>query len=204
MFWEYELTCDALCLGERTKKGTYRASLDSSIPYSQITGALRARRRGEGRESDIHAVGRIQKFRRETKMRGLRDVFSDTAKLPLEIEFLSDVHARVYIPTDGDAAELEADLMLEMGAYRSLGFGQCRLKRTKPALEFKPVEGRLAVRVPENSRVLELFQIQVKMPIFGYLFQPDAAHEGGEYVRALFEDSWVSAPLPFLKETQEV
>ncbi|MBI5304827.1 MAG: hypothetical protein HY868_22015 [Chloroflexi bacterium] len=178
--------------------------MDSSIPYSQITGALRARRRGEGRESDIHAVGRIQKFRRETKMRGLRDVFSDTAKLPLEIEFLSDVHARVYIPTDGDAAELEADLMLEMGAYRSLGFGQCRLKRTKPALEFKPVEGRLAVRVPENSRVLELFQIQVKMPIFGYLFQPDAAHEGGEYVRALFEDSWVSAPLPFLKETQEV
>jgi hypothetical protein len=35
MFWEYELTAPALCLGERMKKGTYRASLERTIPYSQ-------------------------------------------------------------------------------------------------------------------------------------------------------------------------
>jgi hypothetical protein len=170
---------------------------------SQITGALRARQQNAARELDVHAVGRILSCQHEKKIRAPRDVFSGISKLPIEIEFLSQVKARVYIPLSGDAAELEAELTVQMGAYRSFGFGVCHLSRVKPAQDYPLVEGRLAVRLPENPIVLELFQIQVKMPIYGYLFQPDAAHEAGEYVRALFEDSVVRAPRPFVKEIQE-
>ena len=40
-FLEYKLRSDMLCLGERTKKGTFKPTI-TTIPYSQITGAIKA------------------------------------------------------------------------------------------------------------------------------------------------------------------
>ncbi|MEP7199957.1 MAG: hypothetical protein ABI874_09085, partial [Chloroflexota bacterium] len=203
--WQYHLTAKTLCLGERNKKGTYRASLISTIPYSQITGALRALFGAQ----EIHAVGRLtndpqRPMLRQTLARGLRDAATGISKLPLEADFLVNVTGVVYIVNNAFTENLPLRFEARMGAFRSQGLGRCVLTRNaddKPLSVANGSEGRLAVRLPDDANTLRLFGISnVIAPVWGYLFRPDDIYEGGQYVRALFEDSRVSAPKFLLKQ----
>ncbi|MBM4466327.1 MAG: hypothetical protein FJ014_12365 [Chloroflexi bacterium] len=203
--WRYTLTAPSLCLGERTKKGTYRASIECCIPYSQITGALRARYGTD--QGHIHAVGLLTSFNRQTVMRGVRDRAAGLSTLPLEAEVLVNVKGTIYVAVNEYTTHLPTEIDLEMGAFRSQGIGRCHLSRpvTQRPLPVTPtVQGRLAVRLPEDKIVLRLFGIEeVIMPIWGYLFEPDEQHVGGQYVRALFEGSIVHGPAMLLGKEEK-
>jgi hypothetical protein len=203
-FWVYSLTAHALCLGERTKRGTYRASLDVSIPYSQITGALRAAYGGGGHEFDLHAVGRLKSFQREHVMRGVRDRILGVSTLPLEAEVLTNVEGKVYVAVNDYTMNLPVKISLSVGAFRSQGLGECLLERhrDRDPLEIREIRrGELAVRLPADEETLQVFGVEaVEMPVWGYLFRPDEYHVSGEYVRALFEGSVVQGPAFLLRE----
>jgi hypothetical protein len=199
--WEYKLEAETLCLGERNKKGTYRASISSCIPYSQITGALRAQYGGGEHEFDLHGVGRLTDFGRKTIVQGVRDRVLDRSTLPIEAEILVNVTGRVYIPINDYTEHLPDPIQeLKLGAFRSRGVGRCKLTKCRggAALEIEEdamQQGRLAVRLPDDPAVLSLFGIQkTLMPVYGYLFRPDEQHVSGQYVRALFEGSIVRGP----------
>ena len=197
-FWKYSLTAKALCLGERNKKGTYRGTITTCIPYSQITGALRARYGTREKAGYLHAVGVLNRFKQERIVQGRRDRILGLSTLPLEVDILTDVEATVYIVCNAYSRELPDQFRLSLGALRNRGLGACRLKRQAeqaPTPGGPPQEGRLAVRLPYTDEVLTAFGIQqVVMPVWGYLFQPDEYHESGLYVRALFEGSIVRGP----------
>lgn len=197
-FWVYTLTADALCLGERTKKGTYRASIESCIPYSQITGALRALYGGGGHEFDLHAVGTLLSFQRQRITQGLRDRLTGISVLPIEADILINVRGHVYVVYNDYTAHLPKWIELKMGAFRSKGIGDCVLDRPaeRPPLDVTETKkGRLAVRLPDGEAILRLFGIEeVLIPVWGYLFRPDEQHVSGQYVRALFEGSLVHGP----------
>lgn len=196
-FLVYYLQSDAICLGERIKKGTYRTTI-LTVPYSQITGALRANFAG-----DIHAVGRFlrpnpsdpEDVAKHTEIvtYALIDHVRGSAKLPIETQILIDAEARVYIPVNEDTEELPQVIHLSMGAYRNKGLGACTLARTYTMDNYEIKTGELVTRIPENR--LELFDIRkVERHVYGYLFEPDEAHEAGHYVRCLFEGSIVKGP----------
>ncbi len=205
-FWVYTLTADTLCLGERTKKGTYRASIESCIPYSQITGALRALYGGGGHEFDLHAVGELLSFQRQRITQGLRDRLTGISVLPIEAEILVNVRGRVYVVYNDYTARLPERIELKMGAFRSKGIGGCVLDRPadRPPLEVTETQkGQLAVRLPDDEAILRLFGVEeVLMPVWGYLFRPDERHVSGQYVRALFEGSLVRGPGIFLQSEE--
>ena len=70
-----------LCMGERIKKGTFRPTI-RTIPYSQITGALKA----VFGDKEIHAVGHLIEDKMHNKVDYLtyspRDRELETSKLP--------------------------------------------------------------------------------------------------------------------------
>jgi hypothetical protein len=196
-FLVYCLRSDALCLGERVKKGTYRTTV-TTVPYSQITGALRAQFAG-----DIHAVGYFDRpdpsnpedlaAHTETVTFALVDSVRGTAKLPIEVQVLTDVKAQIYVRLNDDTRDLPRLIHLSMGAYRNKGLGACVLSYTTTVERYDVSRGELRTRIPENR--LQLFDIRrVPRPVYGYLFEPDEAHESGRYVRSLFEESIVEGP----------
>lgn len=189
---EYILNAQTLSLGERLKKGTFRGTLERSIPYSQLTGALTAEF-GQG----VAGVAIIEEYSgpywqaASTRNRAL-----GSAYLPLEYAFLVDVKARAFV-TGPRAACLPQHFSLQVGALRSKGLGYCTMERVGPVTEDQAecCWGSLLVRLPERGDVLEQFGIvEVAMPVWGYLFEPDENRVGGVYVRALFEGSVVRGP----------
>jgi hypothetical protein len=196
-FLVYCLQSDALCLGERVKKGTYRTTV-TTVPYSQITGALRAHFAG-----DIHAVGYFVRpdpsnpedlaAHTETVTFALVDSVRGTAKLPIEVQVLTDVKAQIYVRLNDDTRDLPPLIHLSMGAYRNKGLGACVLDYTMTMDGYEVMKGELLTRIPENR--LGLFEVRrVHRHVYGYLFEPDEAHESGCYVRSLFEGSIVEGP----------
>lgn len=194
---EYELTADILCIGERVKKGTFKPCI-KTIPFSSITGALKDRLN----ITEIYAVGKLEpdylanidQFR-QIHIYSPRYVFEDVAKVPLKIEFLTDVRAKVYVLLeDGEAEKFvmdknNRDFDITMGAFKSKGFGRCRLRFSR-LLENPVVKtGKLLSRIPEKCAAH--FGIRdVKKPVYGYLFEP-VTKITGKYVRSLFEGSIV-------------
>lgn len=216
-FWEYKLTTrggngtrrGAICLGERIKKGTYRSTI-TTIPYSQITGALRAALHlPEEQAGQIHAAGKFTNrnlFENHlvTVTMGMRRRFSGTAQIPIDTTVLVDVKGSVFIAINEltkDWDKTRRTIILRMGAYRNKGLGLCRLGfvRRVNCRDQDLKRGRLVTRIPEGK--LALFGIsQVEKPIYGYLFEPDASYTTGKYVRALFENSIVTAPSFLLQD----
>jgi hypothetical protein len=155
-FIEYTITSDLLCMGERIKKGQFRPTV-ATIPYSQISGALKA----VFGYKDIHAVGYFP-FNNEQEFRGKhtqiltyspRDRAINTSILPLYIEYLTDVEGKVFIAeTDSIKNKLESNesISIYMGAFKSKGFGSCALKdRRKISEEDLYIrEGTLNTRIP--------------------------------------------------------
>ncbi len=155
-FIECTLTSEMLCMGERIKKGQFRPTV-TTIPYSQITGALKA----IFGDKDIHAVGHFpfkseQAFRREHVQiltYSPRDRALDTSILPLYIEYLVDVEGKVYIVETEDAKDIfksDKPISIYMGAFKTKGFGRCELKKVKNIgdNDLKVGEGMLNTRIP--------------------------------------------------------
>jgi len=188
-FIEYYFTSPAICLGERTKGGTFRPCC-RTIRYSQITGALR---RALGRD-DLHAAGHLLDLPGANRPAILtyapRDRAQDLSRLPLQVEYLVNAEGLVYVMGSGEP--LPDSLDFEMGGLLSKGLGRSRLKRQREVEPHPPRPGTLNTRIPLDFQ--DLFGIaEVIMPRYGYLFRPEGL-EGGVYVLSLFEGSHVVAP----------
>jgi len=156
-FIEYALTSEMLCIGERIKKGQFRPTV-TTIPYSQITGALKA----AFGDKNIHAVGHFlfdndeHAFRRnhvQILTYSPRDRALETSILPLYIEYLADVEGKVYIAETVDATDIfksDKTISIYMGAFKSKGFGRCELQKGKEIGDDDQVvgEGMLNTRIP--------------------------------------------------------
>ncbi len=193
-FWEYELQAETLCLGERVKGGLFRPCDTRAIRYSAVTGALRQ----HFGVVDLHAAGYFVTEGGYNQIGYLTYAPHDDAvglsKLPLTIQFVANVLARVIVKTAGALPEA---FELSMGAMKSQGFGRCRFRRTGDA-DMRIVRGRLLTRLPVH-RQDEFAVKRVVSPIYGYLFEP-TSFVSGEYVLSLFEGSQVYGPKCLVEE----
>jgi len=195
-FWEYELTADILCIGERFKKGLIRPCVET-IPYSTITGALRQEVLGIPSHQECgHAAGCLDEYEKILLVGGPRDTATGASRLPLTTEALVNVKGRVYIVYDDSTKCLPGELKFQMGALKSKGFGRVTIVRQQDApicAESRDV-GYLDSRIPES--LLQMFGIKqehIKKPVWGYLFKPTSETDG-KWVKALYEGSVVEAP----------
>ncbi len=207
---EYKLTSELLCIGERTKKGTFRPCV-KTIPFSTITGALREK----FNRADIYAAGKfaseylgnIEKFK-NIHVYSPRYIIEDVARLPLKIEFLTDVNAYVYLfLKDGEVEafsqqDKNKSIDIVMGAFKTKGFGYCHLEFLRIIEDAKVVNGRLQTRIPDPEIYQNYFGIgKVKKPIYGYLFEP-TNNVTGKYVKSIFEGSLVEGYDFLVEEVQ--
>jgi len=206
-FAEYTMTADMLCVGEVVKWGRYKPSAET-LRYSQLVGALRS----HFGEMEFHAVGHLQSFKKQYLSYTLKDRHTDKAKLPLKIEFMTDVVGKVYVASPL-IEEMKKGFDVNMGAMLSKGFGECRFKfvRLFDVADVETGIGVLNSRIPvraENEEDLQRFRAtgestpflrdvfgiqRVKRPVYGYLFYPVNAYTG-HYELALFEGSKVEGP----------
>ncbi len=195
---EYRLTAETLCLGEVVKGGIFKPCC-KTIRYSSITGALR-RHCGDspdiGDENRLHACGYLIKGdglnNTEYLIYSPRDRAIELSKLPLQVEYLTNVQARIFVVGNDAGKKLPDRFTLNMGGMISKGFGVCDLVKIATHNNPRPKQGRLMTRIPLKH--LGLFGIrECKVPIFGYLFEPHSI-DTGEYTRSLFEGSIVVAP----------
>lgn len=199
-FLHYKLESDLLCLGERIRGSIFRPCLDV-FTYTGLVGALKARFPHPYRP--IHAVGRFINKKRQMLTFSPRDRACETSVVPLQIEYLSDVEAELYVELNDFTSTWPEQFILRLGAMKSKGFGECRITKIGEVKPAEPTCGRLAVRLPDDQKVLEAVGVsKVKAPRYGYLFEPDRGGTG-HYVRALFEDSYVKACPILLKGDEE-
>ncbi len=190
-FLEYILTADTLCLGERIKGGIFRPCV-RTIPYSQISGALRQYFGNQ----DIHATGYLDEDREHNQFDYLiyspRDRILGISKVPLQIEYLTNVLGKVFVLENDFTIQLPKEFTISMGAFRSKGLGRCRLIQ-QSILEDKSVKpGKLNVRIPIETQ--DIFAIRkILRPVYGYLFKPTTP-DTGVYVLSLFEGSEIVGP----------
>ncbi len=199
-FIKYILTSDMLCMGERIKKGTFRPTI-RTIPYSQITGALKV---ATGKK-DIHAVGHLIDDKEHNKVDYItyapRDRGGDYSRLPITIEFLNNVLGYVYILKNKDTEDFPEELEIKMGAMKSKGFGLCHLRKIEEINAYELDRGFLVTRIPEEH--VDKFDIRkIFKPVYGYLFKPISLSTG-VYVRSLFEDSEIIGPKFLIKKKGE-
>lgn len=191
-FYEYRLTSPALCLGERLKAGLFRPCDTRTIRYSAITGALRQLLPGE-----VHAAGYVlQEPAPEVRhwVYGPRDRGTGVSKLPITVQYLANVEARVHVLANGNRPP--GELELSLGALKSHGLGRCRMELLG-YIDSPIARGWLWTRLPED--VAPLFGVTPVQPRYGYLFRPTSPTDG-VYVRSLFEDSLVDGPDCLVKE----
>lgn len=192
-FIEFDLTSDALCMGERIKGGLFRPCA-KTIRYSQISGALRKKFGSE----EIHAAGYLLEgngYKINYFIYSPKDKSRAISKVPLQVEFLSNVRGKVYVLENNFTADLPQRFEIFMGALISKGFGLCRLNKRK-AIEVEPKKsikrGILKTRIPLDKQ--QMFGItNVLRAVYGYLFEPTSP-TSGIYVLSLFEGSEVVAP----------
>jgi hypothetical protein len=193
-FWEYELRAERLCLGERLKGGLFRPCDTHSIRYSAITGALRS---AWGEE--VHAAGYFIQEPECNLVSYLtyapRDDLTGVSKLPLTIQFLTNVLGRIVIKTQRQSPPQTFEMT--MGAMKSQGFGNCQCRLLGSAC-MTPILGQLRTRLPVH-RVQDFEIQQVITPSYGYLFEPTLPFSG-EYVLAILEGSIIYGPKCLVKE----
>lgn len=191
---KYHLKADLLCLGERMRGNTYRACLDV-FTNTALAGAFKARFPHPDRT--IYAAGYFLKRTKETLVYSPRDRYCGSSKVPLQIEYFSDVEAEIYVLQNDWTIKWEEEFDLYLGAMKSKGFGWCRLKKTDEVARQEPKEGCLNCRILDNEKTLKFLGVdEVIDSVYGYLFVPDHGKKG-HYERALFEGSKIKAQ-PFL------
>jgi hypothetical protein len=204
-FLIYDLTARALYLGERAKGNLFKPCLHT-IPYSAITGALNRHFADGGHGDPIKAVGflenRVGHNRAELLTYSPRDRVAENSKIPLQVEFLTDVVATVVVVDSEATRKLPERFSITLGGMRSHGFGEAELKLREKRPATNPAPGLLRVRLPEEEA--ESFGIiKVQTPVYGYLFKPTPGTHTGVYVRSLFEGSRVLGPEVLLNAGKE-
>jgi hypothetical protein len=201
-FLRYKLTATTLSLGERLRAGLFRPCA-RVFRYSALAGAFKDR---FGTPAPIHAVARfvgsqLGRNRVETLSFAPRDRSQRLSVVPLEIEYLANVSAEVFVLRTVETAAWPKSFHMSMGAMRSKGFGRCQLRFAEEVTCGRPEVGNLCVRVPDTKDVLAVFGIRnVLAPVYGYLFQPTSS-TSGVYIRSLFEGSRV-ASYPIILESE--
>lgn len=160
-FRKFSFSSELLILGERFKKGQYRPVI-TTIPYSQITGALQAKF-GNGKYTEgarqIHACG-LFIFKDESEFRenhikiltySPRNRSIETSIIPIYTEYLQDVEGEVYLKENEDVKEIlshKGEISFWMGGLKSKGFGKCKMnfKGIDPCVDSR--EGELNTRLP--------------------------------------------------------
>lgn len=191
-FLRYELRSELICLGERLKAGWFRPCAANTIPYSQISGALR----WAFGEAELHAAGHFCSSEVDYLIQGPRDRVREISKIPLRVQVLREALGSVYVLANEASRVLPEEFEVQMGALRAKGLGECRLRKAgEVPAEARGEPGELNTRIPLNR--VEMFGIsEVQRPVYGYLFAPTSLFTG-DYVKSLFEGSRVVAP-PFL------
>jgi hypothetical protein len=160
-FLKFNFNSDLLILGERFKKGQYRPVI-TTIPYSQITGALQAKfgnSKNAGKSRQIHACGHFL-FKDETEFienhintlaYSPRNRSIETSIIPIYTEYLYNVEGEVYLKENEDVKGIlsqKGEISFWMGGLKSKGFGKCKLnfKGIDPCADSR--EGELNTRLP--------------------------------------------------------
>jgi len=152
---------------------------------------------------EIHAAGYLIDDPRYNKTQFLiyspRDRVQDISKIPITIEFLTDVLGKVFVlkneATTSMPQNLNISFSILLGGLRWKGFGECEL-RFEGSEIYEIGEGILNTRIPLNA--LSVFTITQIVPVMGYL--SEKIEEKYYWTPALFEGSRVTAPECFLKE----
>ncbi|MFW9997115.1 MAG: hypothetical protein ACFFD4_34040 [Candidatus Odinarchaeota archaeon] len=191
-YLHYALHSETLCAGERIKKGTFRPATET-IPYSQITGALKAQ---FNTDAEIHAVGTITSYdNRDYLTFSPRDRVTGVSKIPLTIEFLVNVKGNVYIVKSKNTEIFPPVIHLRLGGMKTKGFGSTKLTKKAPIViagKDQLETGELNTRIPVEY--LDKFLVETIRPRYGYLprLLPDSSVE---HIISLFEGSEVKAPV---------
>jgi hypothetical protein len=212
-FFKFKFTSDALIIGERIKKGTFRPCLPDvvikddkrivPVPFSTITGALE---NYLGENSEIYAIGKITEFKRESMTFAPFDKAIDLSKLPLVVEYLTNVEGEFYVKknevVDSEKIVLSAlsDKKIILGGLKSKGFGECNISFVE---ETEPKEikwGRFLSRIYDDTKFLGIFGVRkVEKYYWGYLFRKTSI-TSGYYQKSIFENSIVRGGYDFIVE----
>ncbi len=191
-FIEYEITSEALYLGERPKANIFKPCI-KTIPFSQVSGALKWKFGGNNFKAVGYLTGSSEFNQTNYLIYSPRDRNSRTSKIPLQVEFLSNVMGKVFVLKNEDSMALPDRFEMIMGGLRSKGYGKCILSKEVEVDGRETIRGILNVRIP----VAETDSFNVKnilKPVYGYLFKPLPNTFTGNYVLSLFERSEVVAP----------
>lgn len=197
---EYILNAATLYLGERPKGEIFKPCI-RTIPFSQVTGALN---RKFGR-TDFKAVGYLIESKEHNHLCYLtyspRERVANFSKIPLQIEYLNKVMAKVFILANDayESLDNKKKISLTMGGMRSRGFGQCNLTLTNEhsVTKEKICRGLLLTRIPCYEQ--GTFSLEIISPNYGYLFRPIEGTYTGSYIKSLFEGSIVLGPSVIVK-----
>lgn len=192
----YELTSEALCLGERMRASTYRPCL-KVFGNVGLEGAFRAQFPHPDRR--VFAMGRMESFRIESLVYSPRDRSLGISKVPLEIEFLARVRAKVWVRLNDWTIRWPEQFEIALGGMRTSGFGRCTLVRLPREVDAgNPAPGTLCGRMLDDAATRAAFGIRnVVQARYGYVH---VAERGGHgfYGRALFEGSKIVADAAIL------
>lgn len=195
-FLHFELTTNAISIGERIKGGIFRPCIET-IPSSTLRGALRTI---PGFSETVFGIGffRDETYHKEILTYAPFDRTLSTAKLPLSVEYLSPASSRtsiaadIYIISQQEIALTQNSISIYLGAFKSKGFGRCSLKFIKK-ITSEEKKGYFKGRIFESEA--KQFGINhILKPIYGFLFEPSANRLDGSYKRALYENSIIKGP----------
>jgi len=155
---------------------------------------------------DVVSIGFFdpKTYRKEIFTYAPFDTALETAKLPLTLEYLASkdrnrlIRADVYVLATEETRRIFTDgstHVVWIGAFRSKGFGECRLKfeaEVQPQRKLGYLRGHL--RETDAPAFGIDLQRDLIRPCYGYLFRPDAYRIGGSYERALFVGTILEGP----------
>lgn len=202
IFLKLRLSSQAVAIGERVKKGTFRPCVET-LPTSTLMGCFKE----YFGLDDAVAIGFFdsRKYRKETFTYAPFDSAIGTAKLPLTLEYLApregyrEITGEVYVAATMQTRAVFADSdrqhTVALGALRSKGFGECLLH-----FESEVQPGRKVGYLRGNLRETDAAAFGIDLsrdlvcPRYGYLFRPDSYRIGGQYERALFTGTILDGP----------
>jgi len=202
VFLHFELSTQAIAIGERIKGGTFRPCIET-IPTSALKGCFRDH---FGLANSL-AIGFFREgtYEKDIFTYAPYDAFLGIAKLPISMEYLKPANgteaviADIYAIKNGKTEDLGniSSIEISLGALKSKGFGRCELRyigEIKPNLKTGYLKGRLLEDECSAFGITKVIK-----PCYGYLFYP-TSEVSGIYKRALFEGSIIEGPDILVKE----